>query len=46
MPALTPITVIKRDPNDAEMFRCSRVSLCQEPGLVVLEARCTVPLYP
>ena len=39
MPALTPITVIKRNANGAETFRYSGVILRQEPGLVVLEAR-------
>ncbi|HEY5156830.1 MAG TPA: DUF402 domain-containing protein [Anaerolineales bacterium] len=39
MPALTPITVIKRNANSAETFRYSGIILRQEPGLVILEAR-------
>jgi hypothetical protein len=39
MPALTPITVIKRSANGAETFRYSGIILRQEPGLVILEAR-------
>ena len=38
MPALTPITVIKRNATGAETFRYSGVILRQEPGLVILEA--------
>ena len=39
MPALTPITVIKRSANGVETFRYSGIILRQEPGLVILEAR-------
>jgi len=39
MPALTPITVIKRSASGAETFRYSGIILRQKPGRVILEAR-------